>query len=128
MALAKHAGEGTALYRVRSRDAKPSEGPRPVGHYSDWSQDRHIAVMTLDELRYSRWYAQAVRLADAKKTIPPAPQPTWRPGIEAEPQVRGEMKRNADGSTHIGTAMPAIDFARWWSATQEERDNWEEAA
>lgn len=32
-------------------------------------------------------------------------------------------------SKHVGTApIPAADFERWWNATDEEREHWEEAA
>lgn len=123
-ALARHAGEGTALYRVRSRMQEASNEPRPVGHYSDWPVDRHIAVLELDELRIANW-----QRANAGRKSPTAPpKPMWRPGVEAEVDEHG-FRKNADGSKQVGRdPIPANQFHEWWNATQEERENWKAVA
>ena len=118
MAIARHAGEGTALWEARRREK--------VGE--QWPADREISVAILDQLRYLNWYEASARAARAKRPIPPAPKPTPRPGEEYESEIHGFAK-NADGSTHVGSGpIPMCDFDRWWSASQEERENWKEAA
>lgn len=125
MAMVKHAPEDSAIRQLRRREQgkQPPTGQVEQGEHADWPEDRHISVMILDQLRVMNYYTAATNAARAKRRAPDVPEPTHRPGMPISVDADG-FTRNADGTTHVGTAMPKAEFRRWWLATEEERQNW----
>ena len=121
LAIVKHPREDSALYRQIRRDQ--------VGAQADWPMDRHIAVLTMDELRLANWQRVAQSYVRAGKTPPDPPEPTPRPGVSVTSVVDESLRaHNGVIKATGGKPVPAADFKRWWRMSQAERDAYEEAA